>query len=104
MNKHKNDEQDPFLTALGLAKHAGKLIIGQDRIDDWSGGLQVIFVSSDASARTKKNAGMKTDAVLTKYTMAELGHAVGITKAAVIAVTDTGFVSLLKRKLTEYQS
>jgi ribosomal protein L7Ae-like RNA K-turn-binding protein len=94
-------KQDRFLTTLGLAKRAAKLVIGWDRISDYNESIEIIFVSSDASERTIKNAGKRAETVLIKHSMAAVGSALGIKRAAVIAVTDTGFANLLKSKLNE---
>ncbi len=94
-------KQDRFLTTLGLAKRAGKLIIGWDRISDYTGSIETIFISSDASERTIKNAGKRSETVLIKRSMVAVGSALGIHRAAVVAVTDTGFANLLKSKLNE---
>ena len=47
---------DPFLTTLGLARRAGKLILGWDRIDEYSGHISFCVVANDASERTVLNA------------------------------------------------
>ena len=96
-----NNNRTTFLTTLGLAKRAGKLVVGWDRISDYIGEINTIFVSSDASDRTLKNAKSKCDAIFTDYSMTELGSALGIKKVAVIAVTDSGFSTLLTSKLFE---
>ena len=90
---------EQFLPTLGLAKRAGKLVIGWDRISEYKGDICLIVVSCDASERTKKNASGKSECVLTDIDMSHLGSALGIKRAALVAVTDSGFANLLKRKL-----
>ena len=92
------NKRDSFLTSLGLAKRADKLVIGWDRIDKYSGHIFFIIVAGDASARTRKNAELKAETLLTEYAMETLGNAVGISRAAVIAVTDGNFANLLLKK------
>ena len=90
---------EQFLTTLGLAKRAGKLVIGWDRISEYKGDIRLIIVSCDASERTRKNAAGKAECVLTDIDMTLLGSALGIKRAALVAVTDSGFADLLIRKL-----
>ncbi len=94
-------ENDSFLTTVGLARRAGKLVIGWDRLEKYSGSVMFNIVSCDASERTFTNAKKKAETVKTKYDMTELGHALGIEKAAVVAVVDEGFATLLKKTITD---
>lgn len=94
----KTSEQ--FLSTLGLAKRAGKLVIGWDRISEYKGDIHLIIVSCDASDRTNKNASVRSECVLTDIDMARIGSALGVKRAALVAVTDIGFSDLLKRKLS----
>ncbi len=100
-NLDNNNKQNSFLTTLGLAKRAGKLIVGWDRISDYKESIEIIFVSSDASERTIKNASFRAETISTEYTMEEIGSSLGIKRAAVVAVADNGFANLLKSKLNE---
>ena len=90
---------DSFLTTLGLARRAGKLILGWDRIEEYSGHIAFNIVASDAAERTCLNAKKKAETIVVEYSMDMLGSALGIKRAAVVAVTDNGFAELLKKKL-----
>lgn len=91
-------KNDPFLTTLGLAKKAGKLVVGWDRISDYSGKIIYNIVSCDASERTRLNAEKKAEIFPVDYSMQTIGEALGIKRAAVIAVVDPGFAELLRNK------
>ena len=90
---------DPFLTTLGLVRRAGKLILGWDRIDEYSGHISFCVVANDASERTVLNAKKRAETVSVDYSMDILGASPGIKRAAVVAVTDDGFAELLKKKM-----
>lgn len=95
----ENNRHDPFLTTLGLARRAGKLILGWDRIEEYSGYISFCIIANDAAQRTVQNAKRRTDTVTVDYSMENLGSALGIKRAAVVAVTDDGFAELLKKKM-----
>ena len=87
-----------FLSNLGLARKAGKLIIGYDRLKDSKKKVPAVFVSSDVSAKTAANAAMQSvsgEVVPTAYTMEQLGSALGVKRAAVIAVLDENILNIL---------
>ena len=101
MNEHTGNSSNAFLTTLGLARRAGKLIIGWDRIEPYKGSLSFIIAACDASARTIDNAKRKTETIITVFTMAEIGLALGIRRAAVVAVADKGFAEVLKNRISD---
>ena len=95
---------DPFLTTLGLARRAGKIIMGWDRIEEYSDHIVFNIVASDAAERVVRNAQKRAETVCVEYSMDSLGSALGIKRAAVVAVTDDGFAELLKKKLQNNRS
>ena len=101
MEKLMNDKYtpDPFLTTLGLARRAGKLILGWDRISEYSGHISFCITSNDAAERTVLNAQKRAETIHVDYSMEVLGSALGVKKVAVVAVTDDGFAELLKKKM-----
>lgn len=92
-------ENDKFLSLLGLAKKAGKAVLGYDKIKASGRSYGLILISSDASERTVRNAKLYVSsdgiAAETGYTMAQLGEALGVEKVGVAAVDDRGFIESL---------
>ena len=87
-----------FLSNLGLAKKAGKLIVGYDRLKDFKKKVPAVFVSNDVSAKTSANAAMQSasgEVIVTEYTMEQLGRALGVKRAAVVAVLDENILNIL---------
>jgi len=92
-------ENSDFLSCLGLAKKAGKLVIGWDRIKEYNGNVDLLIISSDASEKVSVSANKSYKNVLVvSENMNEIGSALGINKTAFIAVTDSGFSNLLVNK------
>ena len=93
MDKH-------FLSTLGLARRAGKLILGVESIEKYGKPAELLIYASDASPRVKRALSHREDPFVTPdLTKEELGTAVGCKQAAVIAVTDAGFAGVIRKKL-----
>ena len=89
-----------FLSTLGLARRAGKLLLGLESIESYRKPVAMILYAQDASPRVKRVLGERTDPCITlPLTKEQLGRAVGCSKAAVIAVIDAGFAGILRKKL-----
>ena len=89
---------DKVLNLLGLARRAGKLSIGHDAgVGDLkSGKARLCIISADASQRLKDEINglckrLDTKAILSAYTMQELGISIGSKSIAVLTVNDEGF-------------
>ena len=99
--------QSKFLSALGLAKKAGRVITGTDAVRDamTNTKAQLVAVASDASANTKKEVSDTSkyygcEILLVPYTMSELSCALGkMSLTACAAITDISFKTLIKNSL-----
>lgn len=92
-----------FLTTLGLARRAGKLVLGVESLSAYGGKVSLLIFASDASPRVHRALSKRKEPVLTpNLTKEQLGRAVGCKQAAVIAVTDVGFADILRKK-SEFQ-
>ncbi len=99
--------QDKILSAIGLAKRAGKAICGTQLVRDSakSGKAKLIIVASDASDRSKKeitdtSAFYKTECIISCYTMAQLSSAVGLMRStSSVAITDENMTILVKNSI-----
>ena len=99
--------QNKFLSAIGLAKRAGKVVKGTDSVRDQMKKKRAVLtvIASDVSDNTKKEIldtseyyGGET--ILVPYTMAELSHALGKDSlTACAAITDISFKTLIKNSL-----
>ena len=91
---------DKFLSTLGLARRAGKTLLGVDSLTACSKPVALLIFASDASPRVKRAlAGRQDPSITPHYTKEQLGRAVGCKEAAVVAVTDAGFSGVLRNKL-----
>lgn len=89
-----------FLSTLGLARRAGKLLLGVDSVTSCRKPVPLLIYASDASPRVKRALATRTDPSVTPdFTKEQLGRAVGCKEAAVVAVTDAGFAGILRNKL-----
>lgn len=89
-----------FLSTLGLARRAGKLLLGVESVQSYSKPVALLIYASDASPRVKRALSDRTEPSFTpELTKEQLGRAVGCKEAAVIAVTDTGFAGTIRKKL-----
>ncbi len=89
-----------FLSTLGLARRAGKLLLGVESVQSYKKPVALLIFASDASLRVKRTLSHRTELSLTpELTKEQLGRAVGCKEAAVIAVTDAGFAGTIRKKL-----
>lgn len=93
------------LNLLGIAKRAGKLVLGTDSVLSVlpSQKIKLLFLASDASDATRdrfdKKAYFYQIKVVDKYATRELSAALGVTQVKVIGVTDQGFVEALIKEI-----
>ena len=96
---------DLFLSTLGLARRAGKVLYGFDSVVENARKINVVFIASDSSLKTVQNIdfilqqyNVKSETV--NYTKAELGYAIGTKPTGIIGIADTGFTKLLKARIS----
>lgn len=94
----KNDRR---LSLLGLARRAGKLLLGSDAVREAArrGGCPLILFAADLSPRTARTIraaaeGKNTTTLLLHATMDEIGRAIG-KRTGVLAINDIGFAKKL---------
>ena len=88
------------LSTLGLARRAGKAIMGLESVEKYRKPISLLIVASDASPRVMRSLTQRTDPILTpEFTKSQLGRAVGCKEAAVVGVLDAGFAGILRKKL-----
>lgn len=83
---------EKIVSLLGLARRAGKAVLGFDRISQKPRMFKVLIASSDVSERTRKNIeslGIVT--VWIQHTKRELGAKMGAAEVSVVGVTDIHF-------------
>lgn len=89
-----------FLSTLGLARRAGKLLLGVESVQSFPKPVALLIYASDASPRVKRAlSGRSEPSVSPELTKEQLGRAVGCKETAVIAVTDAGFAGTIRKKL-----
>ena len=103
----QNDSHSKMMGMLGLARRAGKLVIGTEQIcrmmQKKSTAPLLVLISERASDNAKKKLTLKSEFygieyLLINVEMEELGRLLGKTYApAAVAVTDTGFSEAIKR-------
>lgn len=90
---------------VSLAKKAGKIVSGEEACKEAirSGKAKLVILAEDVSANTFKSITNSAKTYNVKYillgTKEELGHAIGNSFNAVIAVCDTGFANSIERKI-----
>ncbi len=96
---------DAFLSSIGIARRAGKLIFGFETVKTamQRGGVYTVFTATDLSEKTAKElsficSNMETELIKTAYDMKTLGGSIG-KMTGIVAITDEGFSSMLKQKL-----
>ena len=100
------------LSLLGMARRAGVLIIGQDNVKSCLSRREKLFIMfpEDAPVRSEKTftsiAGNSDNyAVLKGVTIEQLAHAIGVTRAVVVALPErSGFVLKIKSSLNHLGS
>lgn len=104
----RDEKYDRFLGMLGLARRAGKVIIGTELIcrampKRGDGSIRLVIISDKASEATRKKLTVKSEFYGIEYIEVsidteELGRILGKTYApAAVAVTDEGFARELRR-------
>ncbi len=89
-----------FLPTLGLARRAGKVLMGVESIEKYTKPVELLIFASDASPRVKRALSFRKEPSITpELTKEQLGRAVGCKSAAVIAVIDAGFAGVIRKKL-----
>ena len=94
---------DKILSVMGLARRAGKLIIGHDAVmlSVRNNRAKTVLMTSDASQRHKREidaAGFDGNVMLLTATMEEVGFAIG-KKSCIFALEDEGFVKAIEKTL-----
>ncbi len=96
---------DVFLSSLGLARRAGKLVFGFETVKTamQKGEVEIVFSAKDISDKTAKELSflcikMETEHIKTAYDMKTLGASIG-KLTGIIAITDDGLAQMLKQKL-----
>lgn len=93
---------DRILSLLGLAKRAGKLVLGTDFVCERmaNGEIHYIFVASDSSNNTldkiEHKAYFYKVEINKAYTTKELNASIGEDNIKVIGIIDTGFSKKIK--------
>lgn len=91
------------LNNLGLAKAAGKLISGEDKVIEKmrENKIFLVFLASDSGDSTTKKIKDKASfynvKLITDYTSLELSKVIGETNRHVIGITDRGFAKMLEK-------
>ena len=95
-----------LLGMLGLAKKAGRLVVGtKNAIAAVRGGkAKLVIAASDISDATRKRISDKTgtygvETVYISETTVSLGNALGKTATACAAITDNGFADAVRNIL-----
>lgn len=96
---------DKVLNLLGIAKRAGKLVMGTDSVLSIfpSKKIKLLFIASDASDATRdkfdKKAFFYQVSVVNKYTTSELSASLGVAQIKLIGVIDQGFAEALIKEI-----
>lgn len=98
-----------FLRHVGLARKAGKVVLGSDNVYEkmHSGSICLVLVSSEASDNTKKKLKnraeyTKTEIYVLGVSQEELGKSVGTELASCVGITDNNFKNLLKKSIDSF--
>ncbi|MDR0859363.1 MAG: 50S ribosomal protein L7ae-like protein [Oscillospiraceae bacterium] len=102
---HNNN--DKFLTFLGLCKKAGALETGEERValSQKKGKAKLILIASDAAENTRSKAAQiaewgKLTVLDLPYTKEIIGGAVGTRACAILSVTTAAMAKAVREKLT----
>ena len=84
------------LQLLGLARRAGKILYGEEILNQFrEGKIQIVFIASDISEKSRERILKKCSYYNTPYTdvfsAEELSAAVGKRNVRSLALTDRGF-------------
>ncbi len=97
------------LSAIGLAKRAGKLVSGEMAVEQCvrSGKAKLLLIASDASAATIDRYQSMAIYYEAPWRFAlqknEMGGAIGKGTRAAAAVTDTGLATMIIKRLDEME-
>lgn len=98
--------KDKFLSNLGLARRAGKLLRGRDEVfAALCGGKAFgLYAASDLSPRTvrlveEQGNALGIDPIRVDYTMSELGNACGLKPFGIFSLADKNFRKMLDAAL-----
>ncbi|MCR5456453.1 MAG: ribosomal L7Ae/L30e/S12e/Gadd45 family protein [Clostridiales bacterium] len=99
-----------FLRHVGLARKAGKVVLGSDNVYEkmHSGSVCLVIVSREASENTKKKLEnrakyTKTDIYSIDVSVQELGKSVGTELASCVGITDINFKNLLTKSFNSFE-
>lgn len=94
-----------ILNMLGIARRAGKLVLGTDSLINAfpSKKVKLVFIASDASEQTidkfDKKAYFYQVRIINKFNTEELSKALGVTSIKVIGLLDEGFAGAILKEL-----
>lgn len=94
---------DKILSYVGLAKRAGKIIIGETLLKSFSSGkVKFVFIAADASDKTKERFLKKCHYYSLnyndQYTSNDLSLAIGKGNIKVVGICDEGFQKLIEKE------
>ena len=85
-----------FYSLLGLARKAGKVVLGYDNILKKKKAAKLLILSCSASERTVRNVTyLEKPVIRLDINMEEFGRLMGASQVAVAAVTDDNFAEKL---------
>lgn len=99
----KNDKKDKFHNFIGLARRAGKVVLGSEAIEGAVRARKalLVIIATDAAEGTVKRLKDKCTSynvpIIIIGTKESLGKITGIDEAAGVAVTDSNFAKELIR-------
>lgn len=98
-----------FLRHVGLARKAGKVVLGSDNVYEkmHTGSVCLVMVSSEASDNTKKKLKnraeyTKMDIYVIDVSQEELGKSVGAELASCVGITDNNFKILITKSIDSF--
>ena len=100
-------KQNHPLSLLGLARKAGRLVLGAAAVEQkLRQGGALLLIASDASPHTTRRAGQwagvtETDLRVIPYTKEQFGRAMGRSECALALVTDQGFAKKISEMLID---
>jgi ribosomal protein L7Ae-like RNA K-turn-binding protein len=97
------------LSLLGLAKRAGKVIVGTDAVISklQVNDLHLIFIAKDSSLATidkiEKKAFYYNVRIIKSFTSDEISNAIGSNNNKVIGISDSGFAKAMINHTVEVE-
>ena len=97
------------LSLLGLAKRAGKVIVGTDAVISklQVNDLHLIFIAKDSSLATidkiEKKAFYYNVRIIKSFTSDEISNAIGSNNNKVIGISDPGFAKAMINRTVEVE-